>query len=80
MENKSRLSEIPLVPFVTSGMVHLTLDKKGKKMDGGQKMSVNGTLYPAVHLFPLVIIDSVHHSAANAVSERNLKRHIVLFS
>ena len=54
--------------------------KKGKKMDGGQKMSVNGTLYPAVHLFPLVIIDSVHHSAANAMSERNLKRHIVLFS
>jgi hypothetical protein len=49
-------------------------------MDAGQKMSVKGTLYPAVHLFPLVIIDSVHHSAANAVSERNLKRRIVLFS
>ena len=35
---------------------------------------------PLSIFFPLAIIDSVHHSAANAVSERNLKRHIVLFS
>jgi hypothetical protein len=39
LENKSRLSEIPLVPFVTSGMVHLTLDKKVEK-DGRRPKDV----------------------------------------
>ena len=44
-------------------------------MGGGCKISDYGTLFPAAHLFSPSLADSVHHSAANAVSERNLTVH-----
>jgi hypothetical protein len=50
--------------------------QQGKKMGGGCKISGYGTLFPAAHLFPPSLADSAHHSAANAVSERNLLRKI----
>jgi hypothetical protein len=58
-------------------MVHSIWGQKGKKMGGGRKFSGYCTHSPAAHLFPPSLADSAHHSAANAVSERNLLREIM---
>ena len=68
--------EIPPTPFVAGGMVHLMSEKGGKKMGGGCKISCKGAYVPAAHLFSPLSSDGTHHSAANAVSERNLQRFI----
>jgi hypothetical protein len=41
-----------------------TVDKeKGKKMGGGFKIPGYCTLFSAAHLFPLLTLNAVHHSA-----------------
>jgi hypothetical protein len=52
-------------------MVHHIRGQKGKKKGGGGEFSNHGTFSPAALLFPPLSPSSAHHSAANAVSERN---------
>ena len=66
--------EIPPVPIVTGGMVHCVWGQKGKKMGGDRKVFGQGLFYLAAHLFPPFPTQVAYHSAANEVSERNLKR------
>jgi hypothetical protein len=68
------LVEIPPTPSVVGGMVRSIRDQKGKKMGGDRNISKNGAFSPAAHLFPPLAPNRLHHSAANAVSERNLQR------
>ena len=60
-------------------MVH-HVSKKGKKMGGDSKIPGNGTFVPAAHLFSPPSSGGAHHSAANAVSERNLQRFITILT
>jgi hypothetical protein len=62
--------EIPLNAAAFRGMVFRARGKKGKKKGGVGSVTGNGTLFPAALLFPLSP-GGAHHSAANAVSERN---------
>ncbi len=64
--------EIPPVPDVSGGMVHRGQGQKGKKMGGERDIFGHSTIYLAAHLFPSRLFNSVHHSAANTVSERDL--------
>ena len=81
--------EVPLRHFVPCGMVHRARVTKGKKKGGGTEgmvLTVSRSLstlrqecrssYAAALLFPLSLADCAHHSAANAVSERNLLRKV----
>jgi hypothetical protein len=58
-------------------MVPRTRGQKGKKKGGGDEFSGIGTVSSAALLFPPLSPDSTHHSAANAVSERNLQHEVM---
>jgi hypothetical protein len=85
LEGCCELEEIPPAPIVAGGMVYGVWGQKGKKMGGGRGMeqTASRSLYicedadasmAAAHLFPPSSPDNAHHSAANAVSERNLQQ------
>ena len=73
------LVEIPPTPSVVGGMVRPIWGQEGKKMGGGRNISRNGTFFPAAHLFSPLTLNRPHHSAANAVSERNLQQPVSNF-
>ena len=52
-------------------MVRRARGQKGKKKGGGDRFSGYGTFSSAALLFPPLSPGGAHHSAANAVSERN---------
>jgi hypothetical protein len=66
----SSQKEIPLNAVAFRGMVRRNRGEEGE-MGGGGKGSGNGTPQAAAHL-PPVSSGGLHHSAANAVSKRNL--------
>jgi hypothetical protein len=53
-------------------MVHRARGQKGKKKGGGGRFLDYETFSSAALLFPPLSPGGAHHSAANAVSERNL--------
>jgi hypothetical protein len=63
--------EIPLNAAAFRGMVFRARGQKGKKKGGGDRFSGYGTFSSAALLFPRLSVGGAHHSAANAVSERN---------
>ena len=60
-------------------MVHCARVQKGKKKGGGDRFSGYGTFSSAALLFPPLSPGGAHHSAANAVSERNLQQKDMSF-
>ncbi|MBR4646054.1 MAG: hypothetical protein IKO75_02945 [Bacteroidales bacterium] len=50
--------------------------KGGRRWAAAVKLQATATISPPPIFFPLVSYGGAHHSAANAVSERNLQRKI----
>ena len=58
-------------------MVRTVCKEKGKKMGGGCKIPGYCTLFSAAHLFPLLTLNAVHHSATALRALRNLQQRRV---
>lgn len=64
---------IPLPPVVGNGMVRSRQRRTGEKVGGRNGFGLAAACPPPI-FSPFVPTDGAHHSAANAVGERNLKR------